>query len=241
MHGCAFPCILYAYVNDASIPTQIHMTGNLSTEALVIATFSRLMRLRLANGETVMARVKGKRLTCVCGDGVMAEQIPNEPEWLITRILERKNILSRPNSRGRTEILATNLSCVAVVVAPAPPPDWFITDRYLCAAELMHAMPAIIFNKIDVATPTAEFATVLEEYRQIGYPVFLCSAEQLVTLEPLAEFLSEHTSIFVGQSGVGKSSIINRLFGEDALRTGEISESSGEGRHTTVTGRECGS
>ncbi len=222
------------HVINASNLHRPKMTPPLATEALVVATYSRLMRLRLPDGHTVIGRVKGKKLTPVCGDRVHAEEILNEPEWLITEILERNNILSRPNARGRPEILAANLTCVAVVVATTPTPDWFILDRYLCAAELMHARPAIIFNKIDLAQDAHEYTQVLQEFQDIGYPVFLCSAKQPDSLTPLAEFLKKHTSIFVGQSGVGKSSLINQLLGEDTQRTGAVSEGSGEGRHTTV-------
>lgn len=210
------------------------MSEDSKLEALVIATFSRRMLVQLEDGQQQNARVKGKRLRPVCGDRVLIEPIDNEPEFLITKILRRRNELSRPDSRGRPETLAANLTCVAVVSSAVPDPDWFITDRYLCAAELMGVTAAVIFNKTDIAVPDAASRTVLDEYRDIGYPVFECSAKMQTDIEPVDQFLSNHTAILVGQSGVGKSSLINKLLGEARLKTGAISDSRGEGKHTTV-------
>jgi ribosome biogenesis GTPase len=210
------------------------MSESKSIEALVIATFSRRMLLRLKGGGDQYARVKGKRLKPVCGDRVACEPIDNEPELLITEILPRDNELNRPDKRGRADVLAANLSCIAVVVSAVPEPDWFITDRYLCAAELIGVAGAVIFNKIDLAPPDELARAVLDEYRDIGYEVFECSAKKQTNLKPVNDFLATHTSILVGQSGVGKSSMINRLLGEARLKTAEISDSRGEGKHTTV-------
>jgi ribosome biogenesis GTPase len=201
---------------------------------LVVATFSRRMALRLDDGERVMARVKGKRLQPVCGDHVEAERIVNEPEWLITAILPRRNELSRPNSRGKVEVLAANLSFLAVVTADPPAPDWFIVDRYLCAAELMGIPAAVIFNKIDLAEPIAATKDTLTDYERIGYRTVLCSARSGSNLGAVQDILARQTAIIVGQSGVGKSSLINRLAESADLPTENVSESSGEGRHTTV-------
>ena len=203
-------------------------------EPLVVATFSRRMALRLANGEKVSARVKGKRLQPVCGDHVAAEPIANEPEWLITGIMPRRNELSRPNTRGKAEVLAANLSFLAVVTADPPAPDWFIVDRYLCAAELMGVSAAVIFNKTDLAEPDTAAGDTLQDYERIGYRTLLCSAKIASNLDALQDLLARQTAIIVGQSGVGKSSLINRLSENADLPTAAVSEGSGEGRHTTV-------
>lgn len=203
-------------------------------ESLVVATFSRRMALQFANGEQVMARVKGKRLQPVCGDRVEAEPIAGEPEWLITGILPRRNELCRPNTRGKTEVLAANLSFLAVVTADPPSPDWFIVDRYLCAAELMGVSAAVIFNKTDLAAPADDTKDALRDYERIGYRTLLCSARSGSNLDTLQELLAEQTAIIVGQSGVGKSSLINRLAESADQPTAAVSKGSGEGRHTTV-------
>jgi ribosome biogenesis GTPase len=200
--------------------------------ATVIATYSRRMRIRLANAVEVDARIKGKRLKPVCGDYVDAEPIENESDWLITGIAERRNELTRPNMRGQVEVLAANLDYLIVVAAVEPTADWFIVDRYLCAAELMGIDAAIVFNKTDLGQdlPVDELRT----YEAIGYDVVTCSAASGDGIESIRKLLRNHRAIIVGQSGVGKSSIINSLVGNELQKTSQISDKSREGRHTTV-------
>ena len=200
--------------------------------ATVIATYSRRMRLRLDSGREVDARIKGKRLKPVCGDVVEVEPIDNEHDWLINTITPRRNELKRPNMRGQVEVLAANLDYLLVVAAAEPTADWFIVDRYLCAAELMGIDAGIIYNKIDLDYEVPVYE--LDVYADIGYDVVGCSAESGARIEAVRELLTDHCAIIVGQSGVGKSSIINCLLGDDVQRTATISDKSREGRHTTV-------
>lgn len=203
-------------------------------EAVVIATFSRRMRLRLAAGDEVDARIKGKRLKPVCGDRVLAEPIAGESDWLITAVLERDNALDRPNMRGKTEVLAANVDLLLVVAAGSPLPDWFIVDRYLCAAENMGVSAAVLYNKDDLDKDEVKLQSALRDYERINYPTIRCSAETGFNLNDVQDIILGKTAIIVGQSGVGKSSIINYLMGGEQQRTAAISEKSGEGRHTTV-------
>jgi ribosome biogenesis GTPase len=201
--------------------------------ALVIATFSRRMQIRLNSGTQADARIKGKRLRPVCGDRVRIESIPNEKDWLITEILQRDNELSRPNLRGKVEVLAANIGRLVVMAAPSPKPDWAIVDRYLCAAEIMGIDAAIIYNKADLPEPDS-VESALTDYQRIGYATIRCSAKYDADVTATRELLRDGISIIVGQSGVGKSSLINRLLGGEQQRTAGISDKSGEGRHTTV-------
>jgi len=203
-----------------------------TVSATVTATFSRRMRLRLDDGDEVDARIKGKRLKPVCGDIVHAEPIDNEDDWLITKILDRRNELTRPNMRGQIEVLAANIDYLLVVAAAEPKADWFIVDRYLCAAELMGINAGIVFNKSDLGMESARYE--LDTYFDIGYDVVSCSALTGEGLDNVRTVLESHCAIIVGQSGVGKSSIINGLLGDDVQKTSEISDKSREGRHTTV-------
>ncbi len=201
--------------------------------ALVVATYSRRMQLQFPDGRRIDARIKGKRIKPVCGDRVEAEPIPDEPDWLITAICERRNALTRPNLRGKVEVLAANIDKLLVMAAPSPDPDWSIVDRYLCAAELIDASAAVIFNKSDL--PAGESVDeVLDDYTRIGYQAVRCSAKAGLNIDAVAALLRHGISIIVGQSGVGKSSLINRLLQDDRQRVAEVSAKSGEGRHTTV-------
>ena len=202
--------------------------------ATVIATFSRRMGLRLANGEKVGARIKGKRIRPVCGDEVMVEPIVNESDWLITSIGERRNELTRPNMRGRVEVLAANVDTLVVVASVAPMPDWYIVDRYVCAAELMEVRPIVVFNKVDLLEGHDIEVPELQEYRDIDIDVFETSAETGKGIREIGKALENQRAIVVGQSGVGKSSLINQLIDDPQQRTADISSKSGEGRHTTV-------
>ncbi len=205
-----------------------------AVKALVTATFRGRMNVRLADGSEVSARVKGRRLRPVCGDEITVEPLRNEREWLITAVLPRRNRLARPNMRGETEILAANLTLLIAVAADPPRPDWFIVDRYLCAAEIMAIRSAVVYNKVDLVRDVDALQEILEEYRQIGYPTIESSAQTGTNLAAIATLLKGETGIFVGQSGVGKSSIINRLTNDPSQRVAEVSSASGEGRHTTV-------
>lgn len=202
-----------------------------SPNATVIATFSRRMRLRLDDGADVDARIKGRRLKPVCGDRVVAEPIDGENDWLINSIDKRRNELSRPNMRGEPEVLAANVDTLIVVTSATPKPDWFVVDRYLAAAEIMRADGIVVFNKADLGEPDA---ATLDTYRGIGYDVLVTSAETGQGAADLETHLANRTAIVVGQSGVGKSSLINRLLGTELQRTAEISTKHREGRHTTV-------
>ncbi len=192
------------------------------------------MRLRLANGKEIDARIKGKRLKPVCGDQVLAEAIENESDWLITSILERRNQLTRPNTRGQVEVLAANLELLVVVAAASPKPDWYIVDRYLCAAEIMGIGAAVVYNKTDLDSGDNGSVAELAEYTKIGYDVVRCSAKNKTGIVDLQDVLAGQCAIIVGQSGVGKSSIINRLTVNAMQRTASVSQKTGEGRHTTV-------
>lgn len=196
----------------------------------VSASYGRRVKLRLANGDSVEARPKGKQMRLVCGDWVEAEQIDGENQWLVTKQHPRSNELARTNTRGQREALAANVNQVLVVIAGSPQPDRFMLDRLLGAAHLMHCDAAIVINKSDTDT-LPEIAT---DYRSLGYTIVTCSAVSLNGLGELRDALSDCTSVLIGQSGVGKSSITNALVPEAHLRTATLGEKSQEGRHTTV-------
>jgi ribosome biogenesis GTPase / thiamine phosphate phosphatase len=201
--------------------------------ATVIATFSRRMLIAFPDGTDAFARIKGKTITPVCGDLVQVDVLPGESDWLISGIERRRNALSRPSRRGAPEVLAANVDVLVAVAAASPVPDWFIVDRYLCAAEVMRADAILVFNKVDEPKPPGT-DTALSVYANLGYPIHSASATTGEQVDALRRTIGARTAILVGQSGVGKSSLINLLSAPSQQKTAGISRKSGEGRHTTV-------
>jgi ribosome biogenesis GTPase / thiamine phosphate phosphatase len=146
-------------------------------------------------------------------------------------------VLQRADSANRTRALAANIDQILIVAAPHPAPDAFLIDRYLVAAELAGATPLVVLNKSDLDIPQSAVAPGgdLREYAALGYGTLLTSARMNTGIDDLAQALVNRTSILVGQSGVGKSSLIKRLLPELDIQIGKISEASGQGRHTTTT------
>jgi ribosome biogenesis GTPase len=202
--------------------------------ATVIAAFGRRMRVRFADGESAEARIKGKTLRPVCGDGVRVRAIEAEEDWLITAVDERRNALTRPNSRGATEVLAANIDVLITVAAPSPQTDWYIVDRYLCAAELMSAQALLVWNKSAESAPRSA-VDALAALAAAGYEVLHTDALSGTGMDRLHAAIGPRTAILVGQSGVGKSTLINRMSHPSEQKTADLSRKSREGRHTTVS------
>lgn len=198
---------------------------------LVTAAHGRRGKLEDVKGGEHPYVVRGRRLRVVCGDHVQWRTGQAE-EVTVTAIQPRRNSLRRLDpGRNFTEVLAANLTLVAVVCAAEPQPDWYVLDRYLCAAADMDARPVLVVNKCDVGLPEA---TELGTYRDAGYDVLSVSAKSGEGLTRLAATFRGQTGILVGQSGVGKSSLINHLVPGVDVSTGELMTGSGEGRHTTT-------
>jgi ribosome biogenesis GTPase len=203
-------------------------------EAEVIAAFGRHLLVRGDAGE-MRARPSGRRLSIVCGDRVRCEVDRKHDEILISEVLPRRTLLARANTRGDSEPVVANITRLVVVVAPLPRPDYFVVDRYLCAATAAGISGAIAVNKSDLPADSG-LAEDLAAYQAAGYPQLLCSATGGQGLEELRSLLSIGASVLVGQSGVGKSSLVRALLPEADVTTGELMREE-EGRHTTTASR----
>jgi len=206
--------------------------------ARVIESFGRRVTVETTDGATLPAELFGKRLTCVCGDEVTIRP-PSRSSGDVAKVVTvapRRSTFARTDSRGRTEPLAANLSLLAVIVAPEPVPDPYIADRYLAGAALAGISGIVVVNKTELPSAAgAEFQACVSEYEAAGYEVLRLSAHVTDTVAPLKSRLEGAVAMLVGQSGMGKSTLTNALAPESSRPTRTISESTGEGRHTTVS------
>lgn len=202
-----------------------------SIEGRVVAAYGQRLLVEDAQGARYPAFVARRGLRVVCGDRVRWLSGDTEDRAVVEQ-LPRETELRRPDSRGRSEVLAANVTQLVVVCAPTPAPDPFIIDRYLAAAEVMGAAAAIVMNKSDLGAALP--AGLAEEYATLGYPVLHASAVAGSGLEALGQQLHSRRSLLVGQSGVGKSSLLNALVPGIEAETATISTATGEGRHRTT-------
>jgi ribosome biogenesis GTPase / thiamine phosphate phosphatase len=204
-------------------------------EARVTATFGRHLLVRDASGKELEARPFGRSLTVVCGDNVRCRADPRHDEVHVVEIMQRRTALYRSNVRGVTEPVVANLSRLLVVLAPVPVPDLFVVDRYLAAAESAGIAGLLVVNKTDIGID-AELAAQLEAYGAAGYRWFPCSVSTGAGVDAVLEVCAGQVAALVGQSGVGKSSLVDRLIPEAKVEVGDLVRDE-EGRHTTTASR----
>lgn len=206
--------------------------------ARVIESFGRRVIVETAAHVRLPAELFGKRLNCVCGDDVTVRPpSSNSGDTVkVVSVAPRRSTFARSDSRGRTETLAANLSLLLVIVAPVPEPDWYIVDRYLAGAALAGIAGALIVNKTELpGALEQQFQQYVRDYEQAGYTVVRVSARNEPSVQPVRDLLVGTTAMLVGQSGVGKSTLTNRLAPESERATRTLSDATGEGRHTTVS------
>lgn len=205
--------------------------------ACVVESFGRRAIVETTGGETIATELFGKRLSIVCGDEVQIRKpVSGDDAPRIVSIEPRRTLLARTDSRGRTEPLAANVSLLTVLIAPEPAPDLYMVDRYLAGAAYGGIAGAIVVNKCDLPEArSAFFTTAVSEYRAAGYTVHELSALHTGADDAIREMFSRHTTVLAGQSGVGKSTLTNSVVPQSVRLTRTLSDSTGEGRHTTVS------
>lgn len=201
-------------------------------QGLVTATFGRHYLVEVDDAQ-IECVSRGKRGGIACGDRVVL--LPTSTgQGVIESILPRANLLHR-SVEHRSKLIAANVSRIVIVVAPVPSFYDLLVNRCLVAAEAAGIAALICLNKYDLGEPARAVQRRLEPYLAIGYPVIALSAHR--DIGSLHPYLSGQTSVFVGQSGMGKSSLINALVPDARTAVGEVSEALDSGRHTTTGAR----
>jgi ribosome biogenesis GTPase len=201
------------------------------SRGLVVERHRRHVVVATDPDASVTCKSRRRSINPHVGDRVVWSPEP-DGTGIVDEILARDSLLTRIDARGRPEPVAANVTCMLVVAAPQPTPDWSLVDRYLAAAELLHIRACIVFNKVDlVSTPPSE----LEAYRRIGYSVCLTSAKRSGGVDGLTAAMGDTRSVMVGQSGVGKSSLTNALLGTTRQSVGGLTGKGEQGRHTTTS------
>jgi ribosome biogenesis GTPase len=203
-------------------------------EARVTATFGRHLLVRDASGQELRGRPFGRGLTVVCGDNVRC-RVDAHRDVHVLEVIPRRTALYRSNLRGMTEPVIANLSRLFVVLAPVPLPDLFVVDRYLSAAASCGIGGTLVVNKMELGV-SEDLRAQLEVFGKAGYPWIPCSVRGGEGLDALLDACAGETAALVGQSGVGKSSIVKWLIPNAEVETGTLVREE-EGRHTTTASR----
>lgn len=178
----------------------------------------------------------------VCGDKVVFRPSLSEEDrdrGIIEAVLDRKSTLSRPDYYDGIKPIAANIDQIVVVSSIVPAFSTHIIDRYLVACEHAQITPIIVINKIELLDPQnqAELDDAVKVYTDISYEVVLASCKTQTGLDELSTKLIDKVNVLVGQSGVGKSSLVNQLLPNSDEIVGEVSENSGLGTHTTTAAK----
>lgn len=182
----------------------------------------------------------------VTGDYVVFEY-EDDDTGVIVASAERRNVFTRPGFGGKIKPVAANLDVVLVVIAPLPQAFGNLVDRYLVAISTLGLQSMLVLNKEDLLSENdpESVNALLSLYAELGYPVFKVSARTGKGIAELESSLANKTTVLVGQSGVGKSSLLNRLAGlddgssqfDELAETGALSQGKYKGTHTTTTAR----
>ena len=216
------------------------MTAEIQSEALVLVSYGSQGVVLLPDGERKRCKFRRKVGRPYCGDRVMVARA-DEASLVVEAVLPRRNYFVRTDERQRQNIIAANLDQVLIVVATRPLPSRDLMERYLLAVHSLGIEPLIVYNKTDLELDPDEKANGVQvlahmpDYEALGYTVIRTSCITAPGISGLQDVLKDKTSILVGQSGVGKSSLINQLIPDLQIQTGELSNATGKGTHTTTS------
>ena len=203
-------------------------------QGLVVASYGKRYEVELADASSLNTRriscvTRGKKTDLACGD-IVNIKLTDKAQGVVESSEPRKSLLYR-SSTLKSKILASNVTQIIIVLATQPSFYEALLNRCLVAAEAANIKPLIVLNKCDL-TDADDAKNKLKLYQKLGYQVLHLSAKQ--DIAALLPYLSNHQSVLVGQSGMGKSTIINALLPNENVRTQEMSAALDSGKHTTT-------
>ena len=194
----------------------------------VIAAYSRRFIVEVPKHGPIACQVQGRQLRVVCGDVV--NLIRDGKHGVIENLEPRYSLLYR-SDQFRSKPIAANVTQIAVVIAPRPSFSTELVQRCIVASEAEGIASLLVLNKTDLPE-SAEALARLRPLEQLGYPVVALSAE--TDASPILPFLEKHTTLLIGQSGMGKSTLVNGLVPDADIATAAFSEALDSGKHTTT-------
>jgi ribosome biogenesis GTPase len=212
------------------------MSSEKALHATVISHFGNEILICDEDNQRRRATVRQDLPPLVCGDRVSCE-VTELDDIVITGLHDRHGTLKRSTPFQESKLIAANVDIALVVCSHKPRLNTGLLDRYLAAAELAEIETHIVFNKVDTLNEkdAENIKQTLSTYEEIGYPVYFISAKLMQGVETLRNILQAKTGVLVGQSGVGKSSIIRALLPDAKPKVAEVSDKTNKGQHTTTT------
>ena len=205
-------------------------------DGLVITRFSRHVEVEDNTGQHIRCSIRPNLETLVAGDRVIWQN-EGTNQGVVVSLYPRSSVLAKPTSMGQVKPVAANITQLIIVIAPKPEISWPLLDSYLVMAETLRLHAVILLNKTDLPCETLK-EHIIADYQKLNYPIIFTNKNSVEGLNQLKEALNQQISVFVGQSGVGKSSLISAVLPhEENIATGELSEISELGRHTTSNSR----
>jgi ribosome biogenesis GTPase / thiamine phosphate phosphatase len=202
----------------------------LNASGLVVQAYSNRGVARMDSGELVAFHFPRRLIRPLPGD-----RIELDAKHSLLHVVERRNEFGRGDPRGHFKPVASNLDQALIVIAPEPAPSADLLHRYLAAARIRGIEPVIVLNKTDLPQPEQPPFTELETLRELGYRIIEVRCKPEPEIEALRDVVSQGVSLLAGQSGVGKTSLLNALVPDLDAQTGALSRVTGKGTHTTTS------
>jgi len=233
-----------AHTTNASDASNLESPDAPTCRGLVLSRFGKQVDIEIREGEhegrVVRSYQRSNLEALVSGDEVVLQHDAALDNAVVVAMLPRSSLLQRPTKLGDLKPVAANINTMMIVIAPEPAPHYNLIDRYLVAAETFGFRPLLLLNKCDLLKDGPvrdELETMLTLYGTLGYMTLRLSSKAGIGLDDLRTQLHDATAILVGQSGVGKSALVNALLpGVDTLE-GALSAAEDKGRHTTTSAR----